>query len=165
MKIANIISKVISILTGAIIFFMIVVFLVPKIIGYTPYSVITGSMEPSYSVGSMIYVKSVSFNDLKVGDAITFKGGNYLVTHRIVEIDKDNKSVITKGDANNSIDGSIKYDDIVGRASDLSIPHLGYISNKLSTINGKVLLVIILGGLLVFSYLLKQNTSREKVIA
>lgn len=165
MKITNIISKTISVLTGAIIFLMLIFFAVPKVIGYTPYTVITGSMEPNYSVGSMIYVKPVSFSDLKVGDAITFKGGNYVVTHRIVEIDKENESVVTKGDANNAIDGTIKYSDIVGRASKLSIPYLGDISNKLSTMNGKILLIIILVGLLVFSYLLKPNTNKEKVIA
>ena len=165
MKFLNIISKAISIVIGTIVIAMLVFFAIPRIMGYTPYTVITGSMEPNYHVGSMIYVKPVEFSDLKVGDAVTFSGDSYVVTHRITEIDSKNKSVVTKGDANNSIDGSIKYSSIVGRASKVSIPYLGEISTGLSTSKGKILLIIILGGLFALSYILKPNADRKEAIA
>ena len=56
-----------------------------RIFGLTPYTVLSGSMEPNYHVGSLIYVKQVDPDDLKVDDPITYviEGGT-VVTHRII---------------------------------------------------------------------------------
>lgn len=42
-----------------------------RAIGLTPYSVLSGSMEPKYPVGSLIYVKKTNPHNIKVGDTIT----------------------------------------------------------------------------------------------
>lgn len=165
MKLINIFSKIISIVIGLVLISMLVFFAVPRVFGYTPYTVITGSMEPNYHVGSMIYVKPVSFEELEVGDAVTFSMGSYVVTHRITEIDTENKTVVTKGDANKSIDGAIEYEYIVGKASNLSIPYLGKISTLLSTIKGKILLIGILGGLFLIDIILKSIKDKNEAIA
>lgn len=39
-----------------------------RLVGLKPYAVLSGSMEPEYSVGSLLYVKNVDINKLKVGD-------------------------------------------------------------------------------------------------
>lgn len=165
MKIINIFSRVISLIIGMIVVSIFLLLLVPRVIGYQPYTVLTGSMEPSYKIGSMIYVKPVSFEDLKIGDAVTFSGGSYVVTHRITEIDTDNKSIVTKGDANKSIDGSVSYSKIVGKASKLSIPYLGKISMVLSSVRGKILLVGILGGLFVINIIANSITDKKEATA
>ena len=55
--------------------------------GLTPYSVLSGSMESIYPTGSLIYVKAVEPEKLKVDDIITFKTqGGIVATHRIIEL-------------------------------------------------------------------------------
>lgn len=114
-------------------------------------AVLTGSMEPNYHVGSMVYVKEVEPETLKEGDVITFRiSDNTVVTHRIVEIDKEAQTVTTKGDANNANDGNpVAYANIVGKA-DFNIPYLGYLAIYAKTpvgigaICGVLVLIILL---------------------
>ena len=49
--------------------------------GWKLYSIQTGSMEPSYPVGMMIFVEPVGFDQLESGDVVTFvKSDNTVVT-------------------------------------------------------------------------------------
>ena len=41
-----------------------------RLIGIQPYSVLSGSMEPVYSPGDLIYVKEVDYRELGEGDII-----------------------------------------------------------------------------------------------
>ena len=100
-----------------------------KCLGYEVLVVQSGSMEPVYHVGSLIYVKSVEPEELEVGDVITFELGNGVRgTHRIIEI-LDNSgelSFITKGDANEVEDNKpVVEDAIVGQVK-FTIPKLGF---------------------------------------
>ena len=103
--------------------------LVPKLLGYTQYAVISGSMEPNIPVGSIVYDKEVEPEELEIGDVITYRlSGDTLVTHRIVAIDETTQSVQTKGDANEAEDGTpVPYSEIVGLKV-FHVPLLGYIS-------------------------------------
>jgi len=76
---------------------------IPLIFGRHPIVVLSGSMEETYKVGSVIYYKKVLKEDLKVGDVITYKDyNNDIVSHRIVSINND--FIKTKGDANDVVD-------------------------------------------------------------
>lgn len=106
-----------------------------RVIGLQPYTVLSGSMEPAYHVGSLIYVKSVDYTKLEVGDAITFMlDESTIATHRITEVvpDEEDSTVLrfrTKGDANEYEDGSlVHYKNIIGKPV-FTIPLLGYIAN------------------------------------
>ena len=102
-----------------------------RLIGLTPYAVLSGSMEPTYHVGSLIYVKSVDPQDVRVGDPITFVMDEYsdVATHRVIGIDTDKKLFYTKGDANDSEDGApVYWPNLVGMPV-FTIPYLGYFSN------------------------------------
>ena len=103
--------------------------LVPKLLGYTQYAVISGSMEPNIPVGSIVYDKEAEPEELEIGDVITYRlSGDTLVTHRIVAIDEAAQTVQTKGDANESEDGApVPYSEIVGLKA-FHVPLLGYIS-------------------------------------
>lgn len=109
---------------------MIVVYLAvaaPMILGYRPMVVLSGSMEPTYPIGSITYYKHCDFSVLKQGDAITFEAGDGLVTHRIAEKRDFERTVVTKGDANMSEDPNpVEENKIVGRTTKLKIPYLGY---------------------------------------
>lgn len=106
-----------------------------RVAGFEVFSVLSGSMEPAYHVGSLIYVKEADPRDLKPGDAITFMANETtVVTHRIVGIvpDEDDPDILwfrTKGDANDTEDAAlVHYRNVVGKAV-FSIPYFGYVSS------------------------------------
>ncbi len=102
---------------------------VPKLFGYSPYIILSGSMEPVYGTGSMVYVESVEPETVEVGDVISFVFDEDLtvVTHRVVEIDEENSRFTTKGDANDTVDGgTVHFNNLLGVVA-FGIPYLGYI--------------------------------------
>lgn len=106
-----------------------------RLIGLKPFVVLSGSMRPTYEVGSLIYVRSVDYKELEVGDPITYMASqDTVVTHRIIEVlvdeeDPNTLRYFTQGDANSVADGtSVHYKNIIGKPV-FSIPYLGYVSN------------------------------------
>lgn len=102
-----------------------------RILGYQVYTVLTGSMEPEYNVGDLIYVKKVDVNTIKVDDPITFVLNENLTvaTHRVVRIDAENQRFYTKGDANQIEDNDpVHFNNVLG-VPQFAIPKLGYVSN------------------------------------
>ena len=106
-----------------------------RFIGLMPFTVLSGSMEPVYSAGDLIYVKEVDPFDLEEGTIITFMlSEDTIATHRIVEVvpDAEDDTVVrfkTKGDANESEDGGlVHYKNVIG-APIFSVPKLGYVAN------------------------------------
>lgn len=106
-----------------------------RVLGLQVYTVLSGSMEPNYHVGSIIYVKEVDPATLKVGDAISFMiSENTVATHRIIEVlpDEENPEVIrfrTKGDNNDIADTNpVHCNNVLGKVV-ATVPLLGYVSN------------------------------------
>lgn len=141
-----------------------------RLVGLQPYVVLSGSMEPTYHVGSLIYVKSVDYKTLKAGDPITYMlSENTVVTHRIIEVlvDEEDPNTIryfTQGDANTAPDGtSVHYKNIIGKPV-FSIPYLGYVSNYIQNPPG--MYIAIAGGalliLLVFLPDIFADDDKEK---
>ena len=56
------------------------VFLLPQALGYQPYMVVSASMQQSFPVGSLIFVKDIAPEDVQVGDPITFTSGRTAFT-------------------------------------------------------------------------------------
>lgn len=116
-----------------------VLLVLPGLFHIYPLIVQSGSMEPAYPVGSMIYVKKVEADALDEGMAVTFRlsDGDTLVTHRIVAIDMQKGEIYTKGDANELEDGAATpFSRIVG-CPFFCIPGLGYVAKYLSSPIGK----------------------------
>lgn len=106
-----------------------------RLFGLQVYTVLSGSMEPAYPVGALLYDKKVDPAQLRPGDVITFMlDEDTIVTHRIVEVvpDEEDPSVIrfrTKGDANAAEDGSlVHYKNVLGTPV-FTIPKLGYFAS------------------------------------
>lgn len=106
-----------------------------RVAGIDVYTVLSGSMEPTYHVGSLIYVKEVDPFELEAGDVITYMlDEDTLSTHRIVEVvpDENDPTVVrfmTKGDANDAVDGTrVHYKNVVGTPI-FTIPYMGYVAN------------------------------------
>ena len=130
-KIWNIITSIIV----ALAVLLAIALVGARLIGFQVFTVLSGSMEPTYHVGSLIYVKKADYKELQSGDVITFMlDEDTIATHRIVEVvpDETDSSVLrfrTKGDANEAEDGSlVHYKNVVGTPV-FTIPKLGYLAN------------------------------------
>ncbi len=88
-----------------------------SLFGYHVFDVATGSMEPSYAPGDLLIVKTIPTEEIRIGDAITFKtsvGEDVFLTHRVIGITEDTPvGFITKGDNNNAADNFVVYGDAV----------------------------------------------------
>lgn len=82
------------------------VVIVPRLTGAVPLTVLTSSMEPTYPPGTLVVVRSVDPDDLRIGDVITYQlesGRPEVVTHRVVAITTDTsgeRTFRTQGDNN-----------------------------------------------------------------
>ena len=104
---------------------MYLIIFIPKLFGYNPLVVISGSMEPTLKVGGLLYYEEIDINDFKEKDILVYELKDHIISNRVIE-HLDN-GFITKGDANNSYDSSIVSDNqVLGRGTNWSIPFLGY---------------------------------------
>lgn len=106
-----------------------------RVFGLQVFTVLSGSMEPTYHTGSLIYVKKVDPYTIQSGQVITFLlDEDTIATHRVVAVvpDEEDASVIrfrTKGDANESEDGGlVHYKNVIGTPV-FTIPKLGYVAS------------------------------------
>ena len=128
---------------------LIIAFAIPKLFGFTPYMVASGSMEPEYPVGSLVYVKSVDPKEINVGDTITFYMANsdIVATHQVYKIDTENKQFRTQGINNRDESGNILHDArpvpysaLIGKPQ-LCVPYLGYLNQFCTTAPGIYILL------------------------
>ena len=146
-----------KIFTNAILVLLIVLaalLIVPRFLGITPMAVLSGSMEPTYHVGSMLYVKSEAPENIKQGDPITFRiNENTMVTHRVIAIDSANQCFYTKGDNNDVPDGgSVAFANLVGKPV-FSLPLLGYLAVYASSTSGIIIMVCVILIVLILTFL------------
>lgn len=147
-KIWDIISTIVVILVVVIAMLLVGV----RIFGLRPFTVLSGSMEPTYHTGSLIYVKEVDPSEVQVWDPITFVLNEDLVvaTHRVVEIDEENQYFYTKGDANDAVDGSpVHFNNLIG-VPVFTIPGLGYVANYIQNPPGMYIAIALVAILLIF---------------
>ena len=110
----------------------------PSFFGYTYFEVQTGSMRSDIKEQDIIIVKLD--DSYEVGDIITYKSNNSLITHRITKVEKD--TVITKGDANNMADNPVDKKMVVGKVVKV-LPKFG-IYLKVITDKGVMILFFLL---------------------
>ena len=119
-----------------------------RLVGLTPYTVLSGSMEPNYHVGSVIYVMEVDPMELKDGDPVTYTmASGTVVTHRIIEVldgdDPATRSFRTQGDANDTPDGKpVPASAVIGKPV-FTIPFLGYVSDFVKRPQGLIVILCV----------------------
>ena len=144
-----------------------------RLVGFQVFTVLSGSMEPTYHTGSLIYVKEVDYKEIEAGQVITFMlDEDTVATHRVVEVvpDETDATVLryrTKGDANDAEDGSlVHYKNVLGSPV-FSIPKLGYLANFIQNPPG-MYIAIAAGALLLLLVFLpdllfeEENKGEEK---
>lgn len=88
-----------------------------SILGYRPYFIMSGSMEPTIMTHQFVLAVPVDPDDVAVGDIITYD--RYLnekqtikktIIHRVIEVDEN--MIVCKGDNNENADKPISSDQI-----------------------------------------------------
>ena len=122
---------------------------VASIAGFTPLTVASESMEPTFGINDLIIIKKCDTSTLKEGDIITFHtiiNNEYaLGTHRIVDIEENSgyRAYRTKGDNNQIEDTHVIADgDIVGKYV-LKLAGVGALMRFLSSSTGFLVVIII----------------------
>ena len=135
--------------------------------GYRYYYIMSGSMEPKYPIGSVVFTKVTPPEDIEVGDVITVyigsEGNDTYLTHRVVDISRDSNgsySYRTKGDAARSNDPAPFGEHLLAGRVVMGVPMLGtimnFIQSQLIFVVGIFILMILL------SFMLKLLFSKEK---
>ena len=151
MKIAKKLWNGLTTVLVALVVVLAVLLVGVRLVGLTPYVVLSGSMEPTYHTGSLIYVKKADPFTIEAGTPITFMmDEDTIATHRVVEVvpDETDSTVVrfrTKGDANDAPDGSlVHYKNVIGTPV-FSIPYLGYVSDYITNPPGMYIGFAVLG--------------------
>lgn len=123
---------------------------IPQGMGYGIYNIMSGSMEPEITVGSIIYVKPVEPSSIKEGEIIVYNRKisddeydptEFVVAHRVVSVSQMQSEFRTKGDANETEDiNPVKFSEVLGVVK-FHLPFMGQFMAIYTTLPGKVCLI------------------------
>lgn len=153
---------------------LVIAFAGVRLVGLTPYVVTSGSMEPLYPVGSIVYVQETAPEEVQAGDSITFHlSGGAVATHQVWQVDVQERTFRTQGI--NNLDGNgeiihdaapVPFDDLIGTPV-LCVPGLGWVYELLQKPAG-MCAVGLAAALVILSTLLspakREAPGRKKVI-
>lgn len=126
--------KIKNIIVSIIYVFVLVYLLIfiPSFWGQKPLVVISGSMEPTLKVGSLLYYHEQDLDKFNEEDILVYRSKKHTISHRIVERVED--GFITKGDANPTNDSMVvNNDQVLGKATTWCIPYLGLYADFIYT--------------------------------
>ncbi len=113
--------------------------------GFILLNVETGSMQPELPVNSLVFVQKIEPEKIEQGDIITFvmnKDG-VLATHRVKEINKSSRTFTTKGDANNTDDPPVLWDNVVGVVR-FKIPGIGAVFGAVTSAGNRPFVIAVI---------------------
>ncbi|WGD37945.1 signal peptidase I [Lysinibacter sp. HNR] len=143
---------------------------VPRFLGATSLTVLTGSMEPTLPPGTIVVIQPRAVEDIRVGDVVTYQlesGRPEVVTHRVVGIRENASGEIAftmRGDNNTLNDPRPVIEEQVRGVLIYAIPYLGLVVNFLDSstseigatsatlpdMNIRLMLPILIGGIFIF---------------
>lgn len=141
---------------------------IPRIGGATPYTVLTGSMQPHYPPGTLVVVKPTATDDLKIGDVATYQitsGEPDVATHRIVGVgvNVEGGRVFTfQGDANPSPDPApVQPVQVKGKLW-YAVPYLGYVNDAISGSQRQIAVWVVSAALLGYAAFMFVGAVRDR---
>ena len=142
--------------------------LAPRVGGATPYTILTGSMEPGLPPGTLVVVKPVQPEKIAIGTVITYQldsGRPTVVTHRVVRVGIDGtgeRVFSTQGDANNAPDQKpVRPVQVRGEVW-YSVPYLGHLNNALTGGERAIAVYVVGFGLLLYAATMFTGAARER---
>lgn len=132
-----------AVLVLALLALTLAVAVVPRVLGGAALTVLTGSMEPTYSPGDMVV--AVPQDSYEVGDVVTFQPVSddpTLVTHRVVGVRLGTDTrYVTRGDANGADDEPIQAGQVMGRVV-YHVPYVGHVATAAGSHRGLLLTTV-----------------------
>jgi len=144
-----------------------VMIVVPKLGGATAYTVLTGSMRPQFPPGTLVVVKPIDPELLRICDVATYQlvsGEPEVVTHRVAGIGTSlagDQRFVFRGDANNVDDQPVRPEQIRGKLW-YSLPLLGFVNSALTGQQRTWLTWAAAGGLMVYSVVMFASAWRDR---
>lgn len=153
-------------LTAVVLAVVVGAVLVPRVAGAAPYTVLTGSMTPTYPPGSLVVVRPS--DDITVGDAVTYQlesGEPTVVTHRVVGISYDGegqRSYTLQGDANEEPDAEpVRPEQVRGEVW-YSLPWVGRLGVLFTPGQHQLLVYAAAGGFFAYAAALLWQARRDR---
>ncbi len=120
-------------------------------VGHTNmYIVRSDSMKPVFGAGDLVFIAPIDGflgTNPQVGSIVTYRMGEKLITHRVVEVTPDGYR--TKGDSNENVDPApISEEQLTGRYL-FKLPKIGHVSMFIKTRDGWFLGVFLPAGILI----------------
>ena len=166
-KICRIISIIIYILLFPLIIYNISLIIqsvvkpdeTPSFLGIKTYVIVSGSMKPEYNIGDIVIVKKAKEEDINKGDIISYRDGQSVVTHRVIEEKEINglTKFKTKGDNNNTEDiHEVTINLIEGKV----VGKIAKVGNLSIMLQDKISIIIII--LLFYIYLVRSDKVKKR---
>lgn len=133
---------------GLVVVVLALAVVVPRLGGATSYTILTGSMRPSMPPGTLVVVKPVKPEQIRVGDVITYQlksGDPTVATHRVVSVGYNLAGDLefrTKGDANNAQDPWVVRPVQVKGVRWYAVPYLAWPTLK---VGGNIRELVVMG--------------------
>ncbi len=170
-KIKIILSSIILVILVPILFLCSVILIdsfmkpdeVPSFFGWKPFIVLSGSMETEIYPGDVVVVKEVDTNEIKENEIIAFKKNDVVITHRVVDIIKENGTTKfkTKGDNNNTEDSGYVLAEQVEGVYQFKIKSLGNFAMFTQTPVGMLICLSIPSGMLLLIQMLDSHGHKK----
>jgi signal peptidase len=165
----SLIGRICNILSTAALFIIILIaggFLALRIMGYQPMAVLSGSMQPAYHIGDLVFINTnIKPEGIELGQVMTYMlEGDTVVTHRVISIDSSRGLITTKGDANGAADGAaVPFEKVVGIAA-FMIPKAGILLLNATTRTGIATISVAAGVILLLIIIPVLLAENEKAI-
>lgn len=156
------------VVVAAVVVVLSIVVLLPRAAGATPYTVLSGSMEPTLEPGTLVVTRPVDFDDIALGQVITFQlesGEPTVATHRVIgraDAADGGTVLITQGDANGSPDPTPVQAEQVRGAVWYSVPELGRVNTVIGADRRQQAATVVGFGLLAYAGFSAAGALRER---
>lgn len=142
--------------------------LVPRLGGGTPFTILTGSMQPGMPPGTLVVVTPVSADEIGIGTIVTYQlnsGEHGVVTHRVVSIGYDGsgqKTFTTQGDANTIPDARPVLPVQIRGQHWYHVRYLGYVSSAITGSQRHMATLMVAAGLLIYAAYMLTGAAKDR---
>jgi signal peptidase len=165
---ASLVAAVLSwVVLLAVLAFVVVAVVLPRVAGGHAYTVLSPSMTPTYPPGSLVVVRPVDVAAVGIGDVVTYQlhsGRPEVVTHRVVAISTGTDGSValtTKGDHNAEADPAPVVPGQVRGMVWFGVPLIGYVGSWLTGSVRLLVLALVVGVLVFYAALMFLAAGRD----
>lgn len=141
---------------------------IPRVGDATPYTILTGSMQPKLPPGTLVVIRPVPMEEIREGTVITYQlksGKPTVVTHRVNSVGVDTRGKFrfrTQGDANDIPDATPVRPEQIKGALWYDVPYLGYANTYITGKERRLTMIVVVSGLLLYAAFMFTSSARDR---